>query len=92
MTHTLDTTLTLDNILDYVHSIVETHAEYAQLPQEMRDLYEDAQQKLWEEQMAYNEMCQREDEAEEKRKEEARLQAVWDAVDNGSSSSPSGAW
>ena len=86
MTHTLDT------IIDHVNSIVHTPAQYAQLPQDIRDLYEDAQQILWEEQMAYNEMCQREDEAEAKRKEEARLRAVWDAVDNGSSSSPSGTW
>ena len=86
MTHTLDT------ILDYVHSIVTTHAEYAQLPQDIRDLYEEKQQILWEEQMAWNEKCAREDEEEARRKEEARLQAVWDAVDNGSSSSPNGTW
>ena len=92
MTHTLDTTLTLDNILDYVHSIIDTHAEYAQLPQEMRDLYEEAQEIEWNRQMEWNEKCAREDEAEAKRKEEARLQAIWDAVDSGSSSSPSGTW
>ena len=92
MTHTFDTTLTLDNILDYVHSIVETHAEYAQLPQDIRDLYEDAQEIEWNRQMAWNEKCQREDEERARQAEQARLQAVWDAVDNGSSSSPSGAW
>ena len=86
MTHTLDT------IIDYVHSIVETHAEYAQLPQDIRDLYEEKQQILWEEQMAWNEKCAREDEEEARRKEQARLQAVWDAVDNGSSCSPNGTW
>lgn len=92
MTDIFDTTLTLDNILDYVHSIVDTQAEYAQLPQEMRDLYEEAQQILWEEQMAWNEKCQREDEERARQAEQARLQAVWDAVDNGSSSSPNGTW
>lgn len=92
MTDIFDTTLTLDNIHDYVHSIVDTHAEYAQLPQEMRDLYEEAQQILWEEQMAWNEKCQREDEERARQAEQARLQAVWDAVDNGSSSSPNGTW
>ena len=86
MTHTLDT------ILDYVHSIVHTHEQYAQLPQDIRDLYEDAQQKLWEEQMAWNEKCQREDEERARQAEQARLQAVWDAVDNGCSSSPNGTW
>tara|TARA_R100000030_G_scaffold94301_1_gene81063 strand:+ start:643 stop:921 length:279 start_codon:yes stop_codon:yes gene_type:complete len=92
MTHTFDTTLNLDNILDYVHSIIDTHAEYAQLPQEIRDLYEEAQEIEWNRQMEWNEKCAREDEEEAKRKEEARLRAIWDAVDNGSSSSPNGSW
>ena len=86
MTHTLDT------IFDYVHSNVQTHEEYAQLPQEIRDLYEEAQEIEWNRQMAWAEECQRADEEEARRKEEARLQAVWDAVDNGSSCSPSGTW
>ena len=86
MTHTLDT------IFDYVHSIVQTHAEYAQLPQDIRDLYEEAQEIEWNRQMAWAEECQRADEEEARRKEEARLQAVWDAVDNGSSCSPNGTW
>jgi len=92
MTDTFDTTLTLDNILDYVHSIIDTHAEYAQLPQEMRDLYEEAQEIEWKRQMEWNEKCQREDEERARQAEQARLQAVWDAVDNGSSSSPNGTW
>ena len=86
MTHTLDT------IFDYVHSIVQTHEEYAQLPQEIRDLYEEAQEIEWNRQMAWAEECQRADEEEARRKEQARLQAVWDAVDNGSSCSPNGTW
>ena len=92
MTHTFDTTLTLDNILDYVHSIVETHAEYAQLPQDIRDLYEEAQEIEWNRQMEWNEKCQREDEERARQAEIARRQAIWDAVDNGSSSSPNGTW
>lgn len=86
MTHTLDT------ILDYVHSKVRTHAQYAKLPQDIRDLYEEAQEIEWNRQMAWNEYCARKDEEERKAKEEARLQAIWNAVDNGSSCSPNGTW
>jgi hypothetical protein len=42
--------------------------------------------------MAWNEYCARKDEEERKAKEEARLQAIWHAVDNGSSCSPNGTW
>ena len=83
---------TLDTIIDHVHSIVETHAQYAQLPQDIRDLYEEAQQILWEEQMAWNEKCQREDEERARQAEQASLQAIWDAADFGSSESPNGGW
>ena len=92
MTHTFDTTLNLDNILDYVHSIIDTHAEYAQLPQDIRDLYEKAQEIEWNRQMEWNEKCQREDEERARQAEIARRQAIWDAGDNGSSSSPNGSW
>tara|TARA_R100000081_G_C4771503_1_gene145834 strand:- start:308 stop:565 length:258 start_codon:yes stop_codon:yes gene_type:complete len=83
---------TLDTILDYVHSRVQTHEQYAQLPQDIKDLYEEKQQILWEEQMAWNEKCQREDEERARQAEQARLQEVWDAIDNGSSESPCGGW
>ena len=86
MTHTLDT------ILDYVHSIVRTHAQYAKLPQDIRDLYEEAQEIEYKRQMEWNELCRREDERKAKEAEEARLQAIWHAVDNGSSCSPNGTW
>ena len=89
MTHTLEIiNNSNETIYSYINKRIRTAEDYSALPQDVRELYE---QEL-ERQMAWDEECARADEEEAKRKEQARLQAVWDAVDNGSSSSPSGAW
>jgi hypothetical protein len=82
----------MENIIDWIEANIHTQEDYDALPQATRDLYEEAQQILWEEQMAWNEKCQREDEERARQAEQSRLQAVWDAVDNGSSESPNGGW
>ena len=89
MTHTLEIiNNSNETIYSYINKRIHTAEDYSALPQDVRELYEQE----WDRQMEWNEKCAREDEEEAKRKEEARLQAIWDAVDNGSSSSPSGAW
>ena len=89
MTHTLEIiNNSNETIINYINKRIHTPEYYSALPQDVRELYE---QEL-ERQMEWNEKCAREDEEEAKRKEEARLRAIWDAVDNGSSSSPNGSW
>ncbi len=89
MTHTLEIiNNSNETIINYINKRIHTPEDYSALPQDVRELYEQE----WERQMEWNEKCAREDEEEAKRKEEARLRAIWDAVDNGSSSSPNGSW
>ena len=89
MTHTLEIiNNSNETIINYINKRIHTPEDYSALPQDVRELYEQE----WERQMEWNEKCAREDEEEARRKEEARLRAIWDAVDNGSSSSPNGSW
>ena len=78
----------MENIIDWIEANIHTQEDYDALPQATRDLYEEAQEIENKRQLAWA--------AEEARQEEqeraAHLQAIWDAVDNGSSESPSGGW
>ena len=90
---------TLDNIIDHVETLEKEHYQktwtpflYSALSQEIRSLYEEAKQIEYDRQMAWNLKCQREDEERARRAEQARMRAIWDAVDKGCSSRPNGEW
>jgi len=85
-------TYTLETIIDNVETNIHTQEDYNALSQEIRDLYETAKEIQYKRQMSYNELCQREDEERAIQAEQARLQAIWDAVDRGCSESPDGTW
>ncbi len=82
MTHTLNT------IIDWIEANIFTQEDYDALPQETRDLHAQAVEKEAE----WNLECARIDAEIEAEAERARLQAIWDANDAGSSESPSGTW
>ena len=77
----------MENIIDWIEANIHTQEDYDALPQATRDLYEKAQEIENKRQLAWAaESAQREEE------EEARLQAIWEASDLGSSESPNGGW
>ena len=82
MTHTLDT------IIDFINLNIFTQSEYDALPQATRDLYEKAVEV--ENQILLADAA--ESARREQEEEAARLQAIWEASEAGSSESPSGAW
>lgn len=85
-------TYTLETIIDNVETNIHTQEDYNALSQDIRELYEQAKEIQYKRQMAYNELCQREDEERARQAEQARLQAIWNAVDNGSSCGANGQW
>ena len=78
----------MENIIDWIEANIHTQEDWDALPQETRDLYEKAQEIENQRQLAWAaEVAELEAEAEK-----ARLQAIWDAADFGSSESPNGGW
>jgi len=73
------------HIIDFIETTIFTQEDYDALPQETRTLYEKAKEAETAELLEWA----KEEEAEAER---ARLEAIWNAVDNGSSESPNGGW
>ena len=78
----------MENIIDWIEANIHTQEDYDALPQATRDLYEKAKEAEAAELLAWA----MEEERLEEEKRKARLQAIWDAADFGSSESPSGGW
>jgi len=78
----------MENIIDWIEANIHTQEDWDALPQETRDLYEKAKEAEAAELLAWA----AEEERLEEEKRKARLQAIWDAVDNGCSESPNGGW
>ena len=78
----------MENIIDWIEANIHTQEDYDALPQATRDLYEEAQEIENKRQLAWA----AEEERLEEQKRAARLQAIWDAADFGSSESPKGGW
>jgi len=78
----------MENIIDWLEANIHTQEDYDALPQATRDLYEEAQEIENKRQLAWA----AEEARIEEQEREARLQAIWDAADFGSSESPNGGW
>jgi len=78
----------MENIIDWIEANIHTQEDYDALPQATRDLYEEAQEIENKRQLAWA----AEEARIEEQEREARLQAIWDAADFGSSESPNGGW
>ena len=80
------------HIIDFIETTIFTQEDYDALPQETRTLYEKAKEAETAELLAWAGECARLDREEEAAAERARLEAIWEASDLGSSESPNGGW
>ena len=84
--------ITLENIIDWIEENIHTQEDYDALPQETRDLHMQAIDAEMDEQIAWARACAELEAQEAEARERARLEAIWEAVDLGSSESPNGGW